>query len=288
MTAAAVAEIVEPGVYDLPDSVYHADPVPGGSLSSSGARKLLPPSCPAIFHHERSNPREPTQAFDFGHAAHKMVLGSGPEIVLVDRERWDTKEVKAELAEIRERGAVPLKRSEYQQVQDMADALRQHPVASILFDPEYGTAEASLFWRDDPSGIWRRARLDWLPEHDPCARMILPDYKTALSANPAEFTRTAWKYGYHQQAAWYCDAVTALDLTEDPAFVFVVQEKTPPYLVSVIQLDTEAHRIGQHLNRRAIEIYTECTTTDTWPGYGSDVELVALPHWYTRRFEDRP
>lgn len=38
--------ITEPGVYDLPAEVYHADPVEGGSLSSTGARKLLPPSCP--------------------------------------------------------------------------------------------------------------------------------------------------------------------------------------------------------------------------------------------------
>jgi hypothetical protein len=282
----ATAEITEPGVYDLPDTTYHADPVPGGSLSSSGARKLLPPSCPAIFHYERTNPPEPTAAFDLGHAAHEKVLGGGPEIVLVDRERWDTKEVKAELAEIRERGAVPLKRAEYQQVQDMAAALREHPVASILFDPEYGRSEASLFWQDDRAGIWRRGRLDWLPDHDPCARMILPDYKTSPSANPDEFTRSAWKYSYHQQAAWYCDAVTALDLAEDPAFVFVVQEKTPPYLVSVVQLDAEAHRIGQRLNRRAIDVYTECTASGRWPGYSNEVELLALPYWYTRRFED--
>jgi len=37
--------ITEPGVYALPADVYHADPVAGGSLSSSGAKKLL--ACPA-------------------------------------------------------------------------------------------------------------------------------------------------------------------------------------------------------------------------------------------------
>ena len=43
MTALAVAEFTA-GVYDIPEDLYHRDPVPGGSLSCSGAKKLLPPS----------------------------------------------------------------------------------------------------------------------------------------------------------------------------------------------------------------------------------------------------
>jgi hypothetical protein len=50
------ALITEPGVYDIAEDHYHADPVPGGSLSNSGAKKLLPPSCPAKFAYEREHP----------------------------------------------------------------------------------------------------------------------------------------------------------------------------------------------------------------------------------------
>ena len=54
MGAAGIAEaevvVDEPGVYDgLDEAAYHADPVPGGSLSASGAKLLLPPSCPALY-----------------------------------------------------------------------------------------------------------------------------------------------------------------------------------------------------------------------------------------------
>ena len=36
---------IEPGIYDkIPDEIYHGD---RNSLSSTGARKLLAPSCPA-------------------------------------------------------------------------------------------------------------------------------------------------------------------------------------------------------------------------------------------------
>ena len=35
------AIITKPGVYDLPEDDYHADPVPDWSLSASGAKLLL-------------------------------------------------------------------------------------------------------------------------------------------------------------------------------------------------------------------------------------------------------
>jgi hypothetical protein len=64
--------ITGPGVYDqVPEHVYHADPIPGGSLSSSGARKLLAPSCPALFKHDQDNPQPHKKTFDIGTAAHK-------------------------------------------------------------------------------------------------------------------------------------------------------------------------------------------------------------------------
>jgi hypothetical protein len=47
---------------------------------------------------------EHVTTFDFGHAAHKLVLGAGPEIVVVDAERWDTKAIKEEVAAIHAAG----------------------------------------------------------------------------------------------------------------------------------------------------------------------------------------
>lgn len=286
MTAVTSATVTGPGVYGMTAVEYHADPIDGGSLSSSGARKLLPPHCPALYAYERDNPPESTHVFDMGHAAHEMVLGGGPEIVRLDFAGWRSKAAKDEAETVRARGAVPLLPADYATVQGMADALRRHPVASVLFSPDSGMPEASLFWVDDPSGVWRRGRLDWLPVPTG-RRLVVPDYKTAKSASPSEFVKSAANYGYHQQAAWYLDAITALELGEDPAFVFVVQEKTAPYLVSVVQLDVVALRIGRALNRQAIDIYAECNRTGHWPGYVDDVALVSLPYWYEKKFEEQ-
>lgn len=280
--------ITEPGVYpDLSHVEYHADPVPGGSLSSTGVRKLLPPSCPAKFRYWATHPEEPTDAFDLGNAAHDAILEAGPEIVVVQAADWRTKKARETAEAARSRGAVPVLREQYEQVRAMREALFAHPFAGRLFEPGTGTPEASLVWRDGPTGVMRRARLDWLPQRRN-GRMIIPDYKTAKSAYPPEFAKSAANYGYHQQGAFYRDGARALDLADDDAvFVFVVQEREPPYVVSVVQLDVVAMRIGDALNRRAIDLYAECVANDHWPPYTEDVAAnTPLPYYYERQFEE--
>jgi hypothetical protein len=281
----AQAEPFQPGVYDgMPDDLYHGDPVPGGSLSASGARKLLPPSCPALYRYEQDHGRPPKREFDLGHAAHREVLGVGLDVHVVDARDWKTTAARAEAEAAREAGKVPLLAAEYDQVKAMAAKLREHPVARALFDPERGKPEQSAFWRDERTGIWRRARLDWLPNPG-AGRLIVPDYKTSKTAAPDELQRSIRNYGWDQQSAWYLDAVHALNLADDSAaFVFVVQQKTPPYLVTVVQLDVVALQIGRFLNKQAIDVYAECTRTGRWPGFSDDVEILPHPPWVERQF----
>lgn len=283
MTAVDLA-ITQPDVYNMDDATYHADPVAGGSLSSSGARKLLPPNCPARFRWELDHPRPANPVFDFGHAAHKQVLGVGAKVVVVDADSWRTNAAKDKQAAAYAAGQVPVLAHEYADVQNMADALRAHPVASALFNPAAGSPEQSLFWTDAETDVWCRARLDWLPDATD-RRMVIADYKTCASAELGHIERAVHSYGYHQQAAFYVDGVKALGLADDPAFVFVFQEKTAPYLITVVQLDPEAERIGRAENRKAIDIYRRCKATDNWPGYSEDIELISLPPWVERRHQ---
>jgi hypothetical protein len=275
--------VTQPGVYDLPAEAYHADPVEGGSLSSTGARMLLPPSCPALFQHNRQNPPPTRKVWELGTAAHQLVLGAGAELVLVDRPRWDTNEVKAEIAAIRERGGVPLKKAEWDQVHAMAAALRRHPVAARLFEPGTGNPERTLVWQDAETGVWCRAMLDWLPNGAPGQRLIVPDYKSCLSAQPDKFARAMADHGYHIQLAHYLAGVRALGLGDERATaVLVAQEKNPPYLVSVVQPDLTALRVGEMRIREALRIYADCMESGQWPGYTDDVVPVELPPWETR------
>lgn len=272
--------ITEPGVYNIPAEVYHQDPVAGGSLSSHGIRDLLPPSCPALFLHNRTHPAAPKKEYDLGHAAHKQVLGTGPELVLVDRDRWDTNEVKDRLKAIRADGGVPLKRKDWDAVYAMADAIRAHPIAGQLLRAEMGEAEQTLVWRDPETGVWCRAMLDWMGV-DPAGHPLTVEYKTAECAHPAAFAKSAGSYGYDIQQAHYEDGYQVV--WGHPAlFLFVVQEKEPPYLVTVAQLDQSDVDRGRAVCRAGRAVYRDCVTSGLWPGYNPDIVQISLPQYVQR------
>lgn len=269
----------EDGVYDgIPDHVYHGD---RNSLSSSGARRLID-TCPAKFRHEQDTPRAPKKEFDQGHAAHTLVLGYGaeireiPEDLLASNGAVSTKEAKAFIAEARAAGAVPLKPDEYRTVHEMAAALLKHKIAGPLFKAE-GRPEQSLYYTDPETGIRLRARPDWMTS--PGGRLILVDYKSTKDASPEKFIKSVRDYGYHCQDPWYVDAAKAVGLDDDPAFVFVAQEKTAPYAVSVLQLDEESVELGRRRNRKAIDLYAECVANNRWPDWDRDVYPISLPKW---------
>lgn len=265
---------------DLSNADYHADKT---SLSSSGARKLLPPSTPATFRYEQDNPQPATKTFDYGNAAHKKVLGNGPELVVIEHDTWNTKAAKAEVAEARERGAIPLKQHEMDMVNAMAAAIRKHPLAAALLDPAYGAPEQSGFWIDEPTGIRRRVRFDWLPSIQ-SGRLIIPDYKTAADASNRVMEREIEKYGYNQQADWYEVAARALGLGgNDAELLLIVQEKKAPYLINVIGIEFGSRIIGGAKNRVAIETFAKCTATGIWPGYGDEPNYLALPGYAENR-----
>jgi hypothetical protein len=269
MTAGTVAD-------GMPHNEYLNHP----ALSVSGMKMLLPPGCPALFRYYQDHPRPSKRAYDFGHVVHGLVLGDGPQIVPIDADDWRTKDARAQRDEAYAAGQVPILHSEYTEADACAASVLAHPAAAKLF--REGVAEKSLFWEDKETGVRLRGRLDWIN-----TRLGLAvDLKTAVSADNDAFSRVAAAYGYHRQAVHYLEGLIRCGIADTPAFVFVVVEKTPPYLVNVIQLDAEAERIGRKQIREAIDIYKRCVDTDTWPGYSTGVELVGLPIYYQRQHEE--
>lgn len=277
-------DITEPGVYNLPAEAYHGDPVAGGSLSSTGARKLLPPGCPAAYAYWRMNPDPPNRTLSFGQAAHRVVLGEGADLVVVEADNYRTKAAQEAKKEAHAAGLTPLLTAEHDVVEAMAAAIRAHPIASKLLAPGSGVAEQTLVWRDGQ--VWRRALVDWLRHPRQGQRLIIPDYKTTTRADSESVQKTIATYGYHVQGAWYADGARALGLAEEVVFLLVMQEKDPPYLVNVVEPDPVAMRIGHRLCQNAVALYAACTETGRWPGYSDDVELVPLPAWLENRYRE--
>ncbi|HET6634406.1 MAG TPA: PD-(D/E)XK nuclease-like domain-containing protein [Streptomyces sp.] len=271
-----------PGIHDMSADEYHADRT---ALSSTGARRLLAPSCPALFKHGQDNPQAPKKTFDFGHAAHQLVLGDGPDIDVLDFPNYLTKAAKTARDEARDMGAVPLLRHEYEQVEAMADAIRSHPLAGPLFTPGAGVPEQSVFWQDRESGVMCKARPDWVKQLPGLTLCV--DYKTAADASPDGVQKAIQDRGYHQQAAWYIDGLEAAGMAPDGVrFIFVFQMKEAPYLVTVRELDLQSLEIGRAKNRRALHVYATCQASGIWPdwtGPVDDIPTISLPVWAALR-----
>lgn len=265
------------------DADYHSDKmVPGGSLSSTGVRRIL--ASPALYRWQIEHPVEKA-VFDTGKAVHAEVLGTGAQTVVIPEDLLalngaaSTVAAKKFIAEAYLDGQVPLKAAEFAPIKAMAAAVLDHRTARALLERP-GIPEASAFARDPLTGTWLRARPDYLPDRTE-RRTIAVDLKTGRSADPRKFRRAVAEYGYHQQAALYTDVVRWARGDDDVAFVFVVVEVTPPHLVSVCELDPDAMNVGRSRNRTAIELYARCRETGQWPGYGTEIHTIDLPAWAT-------
>lgn len=281
------------GAYSgMPEYLYHRHP----ALSSSGAKKLTPPSTPAHFREWCDGEQPAKKEFDIGSAAHTVVLGTGRPLHVVEAPNWVSKTAKEEREVARDLGRIPVLEHEYEMVQAMADEIRRHPVASFLFQRQRyeggqlieatGAPEVSLFWRDEMTGIDKRCRLDWLPFLLSASGVLLvPDYKTCRSASDDAVDRAVRDYGYHQQAEWNTAGIETLGLSGGAPvlFVFVFQEKTAPYLINVRAVNPQTLQVAEHKNHQAAELFKRCTASGEWPGYPAEIGFASLPYWDLKR-----
>lgn len=255
---------VHPG---MPDAEYFALP----HLSHSDT-KLLERS-PAKFKYLRDHPREaspPTADMLFGTAVHSLVLG-GPAVVHIEADSWRTNAAKEARDEATEAGDVPLLTADYKRAVECAHAVRNHPLAAKLLD-NADHRELVLTWEHE-CGVPLRGKVDAIT-----GRWVI-DLKTAGDASTEGFSSSVGKYGYWTQDPWYREAVRQCLDIEDPAFLFVVVEKEPPYLVNVVQLEDYAVDLGHKRNERLIAMYRDCVENDEWRGYGDGINTVTLPRW---------
>lgn len=286
MTTTAPAEAPAPTAGpairdDLTAEEYHADKT---SVSSSGLRALLAPGCPAQFKYDRDNPQPPKREFDFGHVAHKLVLGEGAQVEIVDYPDWRTIDAREQRDNAHAEGRIPILTKDYETAAAMAFQVRQHPIAGPLFTPDSGRPELSLYWTDPATGVRCRVRPDWLKELPGLTLAV--DYKSCRDASPEAVSRAIRDYAYHQQDALYVEGVWRVLGPEDVRFVFVFQSKTPPYLITVRELTQQDRDIGRARNERALRIYQECESTGVWPdwtGPVTEIPQIGMPSWDTIR-----
>lgn len=276
-------------IVECDEDAYHADPAPEPSLSSSIARVLLEESpLHAWAKHPRLGAtarRRESKALDRGTLIHRLILGTGATLEVVDAKDWRTKAAKLARDEAREAGRLPVLAHVFEEAELTASALRQR--LADLVDPSTqearpvefaGRSEVAILWRElSPHGpIWCRGRLDHL---DPDRALILDLKTTERSAHPEAVGRSALDYGYPIQRAAYVSAVTKLwpHLGGRVRFEVISAETNPPYAVTVGELDGTLRALGEGQWSRAVDEWGLWTSLDRWPGYGR--ARIEAPPW---------
>lgn len=230
---------------------------------------------PEKFKWAQEHPEPPAPALVFGQAVHKLLLE--PETFDDEFIVWDNSIKKTTTAgkaawkefeqSIGEKTVLNMYDSGqtfgYLTALNMTTAAKNAPFVDKLLNGEH---EKPLFWADEMTGEACKVRLDCLTEID--GRLTVIDYKTTTNASTHKFNRSIFNYGYHFQAAMYCEAVKqALKLGEMPDFIFIAQEKAAPYAINVVTVPEDVVLNGYDVFRELLGIYHECKETGCWYGY---------------------
>lgn len=276
------------GIYPGIDiDLYHSQKIcDGPSISSSGLR-TIGIECPARFYaYSDLNPNKvqpkDKASLNFGRAAHALMLGEpefNSKFVISPYETFNAANARA-WRDAQTKQIVRV--ADMVIINDMVRALKNNPQVARAF--KTGQPEQSIIWRHGSTGIWLKARPDWMPD-DPTKEFII-EYKTAATIQPRALSANVFRYGYHMQAALFLDGLKEATGINAFSIAHVVQEKDPPYLAELRMFTPEQIEFGRHAYWRALQIFAECLSTGKWPGYTSEPQFFQTPFSVQKQMEE--
>lgn len=246
---------------------------------------------PEKFKYFLEHPIEQTPAMAFGSACHKFILENRDflnEYAIapnVDKRTKEGKEIWAQFVQDNE-GKTIVSADDVQTMADMMIALQRCPLAKKLLFGK-GEVEVPLFWTDKETGEKCKAKLDRLVKYN--RRPYIVDYKTTMAADTFHFNSSIFKMGYHFQSGMYGEGLkTVRKMRKLPGFLFVAQERKPPYSVNVIEVSEEVMNAGVAKFHSLLGKYHDCKVLDYFPGYltGNIPNDSFVPTWMMNEMED--
>ena len=229
---------------------------------------------PEKFRYYKDHPQDPTQSLLFGQVVHKLLLEPDSfyeEFAVAPEINRRTKEGKAQWDAFCQMadGLTVVGKADFDKAQEMVEAATANSmVAHLLAGGEH---EKAFFWMDEMTGEQCKCRTDALYEIGD--DLVVIDYKTCSDASTDAFMKDAIKFGYDFQCAMYSEGVE-INTGRKPLFVFIAQEKNPPYSINILQADEAFTLRGYDLFREYIGIYHECCMTGVWWGYMGNEGLI--------------
>lgn len=167
-------------------------------------------------------------------------------------------------------GKTILKPEEYDRAVAIGEAVKRHPVAAPLLAG--ARVEHVVTWTDEETGIVCKARID---AFTPAA---LVEVKTCATADRREFGRSAARYRYHAQIAFYRAGLAAVGLPLPAKIVAVEVDR--PHDVAVFAVGDADLIQGENAVRSYLRTLAECRASGKWPGrYETGEVPLDLPSW---------
>lgn len=239
--------------------------------------------------------RKESDALDFGHSFHEMLLRGKEEFVVRPETypagadhadvkskkiaegsplpwRSNAKWCKAWIEENNPEGKTVHTAEEVANMRGMIAAIQNDPDVSPYLD-----GQCELAVTAERRGIAYKALVDLLPAKGP-----IIDFKKAASANPRQFVKQALDKGYHLQAALNVD-VLAWNGDVREAFWLVAVEAEPPFAIWPCKLEDVSPsflRMGRAQYLSAVNLLEGAKKSGNWPSYPRDIQPeIYVPSW---------
>jgi len=223
---------------------------------------------PAHYKASLIAPEKKSTAFDIGTLVHQLVLEKTKGWAIVEGNR-NSKSVKEMVETAKSLGKIAIKPGEDEAILKMADSVASNYYGQYL-GRDADCSELAGFVEDPETGLLLKAKFDYAPK----SGNILFDLKTAQDASPAKFKWSAKDFGYDIQAVHYMHVAKLCGLDYEQ-FIFVVVEKTAPYLTASYILEDETRERAEHKYRMILEQFKACSDANDF-SQGYDDELIEL------------
>jgi hypothetical protein len=284
-----------PGFYRMPSVVYHADPAPAPSLSSSCARILAFHSpAEARDNHPRLNGKgysaeAMANKVNIGSVVHELLSGHGDGIWQFGHKDWKTKAAQEDKARAIAEGRTPILQHQMETAVKVEQAILSHMDGDdeLRWAFQEGAGETVLVWRDE-LGIWGRAMLDWWGGPERPTKVF--DVKTTTGdLDDRSVQMRILDSGIHMQQAWYERGLARLypEVSGRIDYRVIFAQQCAPFGVRVVRIGPRARWHGWRNTMIAAGIFAECLRRDSWPSWPSQTQEVDLPGWVEQQQVER-
>ncbi len=269
----------------IPAHVYHSDPAPKPSLSSSLARVLLNDSPRhAWSQHPRLNAdkpaRESTDSMDLGTLVHAILAGDKAGIEVGTFDDYRSKAARDWRDGVRSTGATPVLEKHLHAANPIADAVKAHAGNGCDNGPfkegVRAMSEAVCIWQEGDE--YCRALVDRLVLGEHTADLW--DWKTTTDVTDRAIEKTVANYGYATQLAFYLRGLRKLlpNVAQFSATLVFV-ETSAPFTVRRVNFSPEYMTHADREVTKAINLWQRCSASGDWSdprnGTGLSLELPA-------------